>query len=138
MFKETIDYVDFDGNPRTRVAYFNISKSELIELEASEKGGYSTMIQNIVEEKDPQKLLESFKKILRLSYGIKSPDGDRFIKSDEIWEEFSQTGAYEELYMRLATDSDYSANFIKGIIPNVEEIIARIAAGNNANIELVR
>lgn len=128
MLKEVITYKDWDGNERTRTAYFNISKPELLELEVSEKGGFSKMLQDVIEAQDVKKILETFKKILRLSYGVKSNDGERFVKNDEVWEEFAQSPAYEELYMKLATDADYAQNFINSIVPNIDEIVAKMKA----------
>ena len=51
------------------------------------------------------------------AYGEKSPDGKRFIKSPELSEAFSQTEAYSELFMELASDSDAASKFVNGIIP---------------------
>lgn len=137
MLKETINYTDFDGNDRTRVAYFHISKPELMELEASEKEGFSNILREIVETRDLQGLLSNFKKIIHLAYGVKSPDGDRFIKNEEVWEEFSQSGAYEELYMKLATNADYASHFVNEIIPDINEIIDQIKKNNGGELTIV-
>ena len=51
------------------------------------------------------------------SYGEKSADGKRFIKTPEIAEAFSQTEAYSVLFMELATNADSAAAFVNGIIP---------------------
>ena len=51
------------------------------------------------------------------AYGVKSPDGLRFIKNDEVREEFSQTQAYSELFMKLALDADAASKFVNGIMP---------------------
>ena len=61
--------------------------------------------------------MEVFKDIVLRSYGQKSPDGKRFIKSVELTESFSQTEAYSNLFMELATDADAAAAFVNGIIP---------------------
>ena len=52
-----------------------------------------------------------------MAYGIKSDDGKRFMKSDQLREEFSQTAAYDALFMELATNDDAAATFIKGVVP---------------------
>ena len=46
----------------------------------------------------------------------KSDDGKRFVKSGTR-EEFSQTAAYDALFMELATNDDAAATFKKGIVP---------------------
>lgn len=126
MIKEVIKYVDFDGNERTTTAYFNINKAELLDLQLSEKEGFDAMIRYIIENNDVSKSVEVFKKILKLSYGVKSADGNRFVKNQEVWEEFEQSLAYEEIFMKLATDANYSEKFIKGVLPDVEGMVSSI------------
>lgn len=117
MFKKLISYVDYDGNEREEEHYFNLTKSELMEMELTTSGGMEQMIRGIISAQDNGKIVQIFKNIILKSYGIKSPDGKRFIKSPEITEEFTQTGAYDVLFMELATDADKAAEFINGIIP---------------------
>lgn len=117
MLKKMISYTDFDGNTREETCYFNLTKSELTEMELSETGGLTKMIEKIIEKQDGAQILSVFKKLILASYGEKSPDGRRFIKSKELSEEFSQTGAYDTLFMELATDADKASDFIKAVIP---------------------
>lgn len=121
MLKKTITYEDFDGNKRTEDFYFNLSKAELMELEMSTTGGLTQMINKISSEQDSVKIVELFKRILLMSYGEKSPDGKRFIKSKEISEAFSQTTAYSDLFMQLVTEEGEAAKFINAIIPDIPE-----------------
>lgn len=117
MYKMTIDYEDFDGNQRTEDCYFNLTKSKLLEMEMSKEGGLEKYITKIINTQDSPKIMEMFKEIIRESYGEKSDDGRRFIQSEEIFEKFSQTLAYDELFVKLATNADEAAKFINGIIP---------------------
>ncbi len=117
MLKREISYENFDGEQVTETIYFNISKPEIIELEVEYEGGFGKMMERIVEAEDAKQLIHEFKRIVLLSYGKKSEDGKRFIKSDELREEFSQSAAYNELFMELATDDKAAAAFIKGILP---------------------
>ena len=50
------------------------------------------------------------------AYGVKSPDGRRFIKSDEITKEFTQTEAFSVLIDELINGQLYN-DFIYGILP---------------------
>jgi hypothetical protein len=75
------------------------------------------MIQKIVAAQDSPAIIKVFKELILKAYGEKSPDGKRFIKSDEISTAFSQTEAYSQLFMELATDADAAAKFVNGIIP---------------------
>ena len=117
MLKKTITYTDYDGVERTEDFFFNLSKAEVAEMELSNQGGIERLIQQIAMTQDRKRLIELFKSIILKSYGEKSPDGRRFIKSKELSEAFSQTEAYSELFMQLATDSEMASKFINGIMP---------------------
>lgn len=119
MLKKTITYTDYNGAERTEDFYFNLTKAELAEMNLSIEGGMETMIKGIIAAQDGPKLAALFKDILLRSYGEKSPDGRRFIKSPELSAEFTQTEAYSELYIELMTDEtgEKAAAFIKGVLP---------------------
>lgn len=117
MLKKTIPYTDYNGNERTEDFYFNLTKAEIMEMEMSTTGGLSEMIQNIVKTQDAPSIIKIFKDLILKAYGEKSPDGKRFIKSPELSAAFSQTEAYSQLFMELATDADKAAAFVDGIIP---------------------
>lgn len=117
MLKKTITYEDYDGNKRTEDFYFNLSKAEIMEMELSVSGGMTQMLNRIVAEQDSEKIIKTFKEIILKAYGEKSPDGKRFIKSEELSTAFSQTEAFSQLFMELATDADAAAKFVNGIIP---------------------
>lgn len=117
MLKKTITYTDYNDNERTEDFYFNLSKAEITEMELSTTGGLAEMIQKIVNTQDGPKLVKIFKDLVLAAYGEKSPDGKRFIKSEELREAFSQTEAYSELFMELATNAEAASAFINGIMP---------------------
>ena len=117
MFTKTLTYTDFDDNERTETLRFNLSEPEIIEMQSSYPGGLEKMLQKIVEEKDEQKLLAMFKELILKSYGEKTPDGRRFIKSKEMSEAFSQTRAYEQFYMEIMRDTDLAVEFTNKIMP---------------------
>ena len=103
MLKKTITYTDYNGVERTEDKYFNLSKAEIMEMEMSTAGGFAEMVQGIVKAQDAPAIMKIFKDIILKSYGEKSPDGKRFIKSKELSDEFSQTEAYSDLFMELCT-----------------------------------
>ena len=119
MLKKSITYTDYNGNKRTENFYFNLSKAEIMEMELSTSGGLAESIQRIVDAQDSPAIVKTFKDLVLKAYGIKSDDGKRFIKSDEIATAFSQTEAYSQLFMELATDADKAAEFINGIVPTM-------------------
>ena len=125
MLKKTITYIDYNGVERTEDFYFNLSKAEVLELEMGTTGGLTEMINKIVAAQDTPTLIKIFKDLVLRAYGEKSPDGKRFIKSDEIRDAFSQTEAYSNLFMELATDAEAASKFFNGVIPdNVDKPVS--------------
>lgn len=117
MLKKTITYVDYNGVQRTEDFYFNLSKAEVAEMEMSVEGGFSKMLEEIVASKDNVRIVNLFKDMVLKSYGEKSADGRRFVKSKELSEAFSQTEAYSEIFMELALNEEAAAAFVNGIMP---------------------
>lgn len=117
MIKKTVTYTDYNKVERTENFYFNLSKTEVLEMEMSTAGGMAESIQKIIDAKDTPAIIRVFKDLVLKAYGVKSDDGRRFIKSKELSEEFSQTEAYSQIFMELATNADEAAKFVNGIVP---------------------
>lgn len=117
MLKRTMTYETFDGDQVTEDFYFNLTKAELMEMSLGTYGGLDKFIEKIVNTQDTPKIIELFKEIVLKSYGQKSDDGKRFIKSPELRDAFAQTNAYSDLFMTLSTDADEAAAFINGLVP---------------------
>lgn len=117
MLKKTITYTDYNGVERTEDFYFNLSKAEILEMELTVSGGYSEMIQKIIDAQDMPTIISLWKDLVLKAYGVKSADGKRFIKNDEVRDAFAQTEAYSILFMNLSLDADEAAKFVNGIIP---------------------
>ena len=120
MLKKTIKFTDYNDVEREEDFYFNFNRAELTEMELSLDGGMMQHIEKIVAEKDGPKMVELWKELMLKSYGEKSADGRSFIKNDELRTLFSQTEAYSILFMELATDADAAANFVNGILPQID------------------
>ncbi len=121
MLKETITYLDLEGNERTEDFYFNLNKPELMELQSSAEGGFSSKIEAAVKSKDVVKMAAVLKEVVLKAYGVKSSDGKRFIKSKELRDEFEQSVAYEVLFDKLYTEEGYAEKFVNGVIPVIEQ-----------------
>jgi hypothetical protein len=117
MLKKSITYVDFNGDEVSEDFFFHLSKAELVELEVSHKGGLEAAIKRIVEAEDGKAIIAEFKSIVLSSYGQRSEDGRRFIKTQALRDEFESTEAYSTLFMELVTDADKAAEFVRGVIP---------------------
>lgn len=127
MFKYTIKYTDYNGVEREEPYFFNLSKAELMEMELSTQAGVEEMIRVMIATKDNAKIVKLFKELILKSYGIKSEDGRRFIKTDDLRKDFEQSEAYSEFFMKLlANEDELQSKFINGVIsgtnvPNMDE-----------------
>lgn len=134
MLKKTIIYIDFNGNKRTEDFYFNLTRAEVAEMEMGTTGGYAEMLKRIVSAQDTPSIVRILKEFILRSYGEKSPDGKRFIKSDELSQAFAQTEAYSELFMELGGDADAAARFINGVLPSAPNDTAAPTSPNNTPV----
>ena len=134
MYIKAITYTDYDGEERTENFCFNLNKAEIAEMDLSATGGLESTIKEIIAAKDNAKLVQLFKGLILKAYGVKSPDGRRFIKSAQLSEEFSQTEAYSELYLELVTDAGKASEFVKGIMP--QEAVQAVEDHNKPALEM--
>lgn len=116
MHKETITYNDLNGVQRTEVFYFDLSKPEIVKMQASAKGGYDVQLRSIAADLNGAKIMEFFENFITKSYGEKSEDGRRFMKSEEISRSFMETPAYEVLFEKLVTNDKYAADFVNAVM----------------------
>ena len=118
MLTKTITYTDYNGVERTEPFYFNLSQAELIDMQLGGKDGlYSNKLQKMIDNHDAAAIVATIKEFVLKSYGEKTDDGKRFIKSPEISEAFMQTEAYSQLITELLSDDAKSSEFILGIMP---------------------
>lgn len=124
MFKTNIKYTDYNGVERDEPFYFNLSKAELMEMELSTTAGMEEKIRMLISTNDNAAIMSTFKDLILRSYGIKSEDGRRFIKTKELRDQFEQSEAYSEFFIQIISDSSFQQKFINGIIngANVPEM----------------
>jgi hypothetical protein len=131
VLKKTITYEDFNGETVSEDFFFHLSKAELVELEMSHTGGLSATLERIIAAQDNKALIKEFKNLILSSYGKRSDDGRRFIKNQELRDEFESSEAYSTLFMELVTDTDAAIDFVQGMIPaNLEEDAKKLQAAN--------
>ena len=130
MYAKTIKYTDFFGTEKSEEFLFNISKSEIFDLQFSTNGGIEAMIRSIISNRDTNEMGKIFKKIILMSYGEVSSDGKKFLKSEERSKEFEQSAAYDALYTELLTNAQAASDFVNNVIPvsEIEEIIKKANA----------
>lgn len=117
MLKKTIAYVDLNGVERSEDFYFNLSKPEVVKMQGSVKGGYDVRLKSIAADLNGANIMEFFEDLISRSYGEKSEDGRRFMKSPEISKAFMETPAYEVLFEELVTNDRAAADFVNAVMP---------------------
>lgn len=132
MLKKVIKFRDYDDNERETTAYFNLNESELAELieEFGGRDSLTNLFANIKESGDGHRLTTFMRAIIKKAYGIKSGDGLRMKKTEEIWENFYQSEAYNEFFLGVMSSDAENANFLRNVVskrlrPNVEEAIVK-------------
>lgn len=155
MLKKTVNYEDWDGNPQSEVLYFNLSKSDIADnLELSEE---LTAVGKMLEGRDGSErvltipevksVLHIIKKLVKISYGKRSADGKQFVKSDEAWDEFRWSGAYDHFLISLFEDPSRATEFLQAIVPkdlreqaekqvkeNPQQVVQAVAASGIDNM----
>lgn len=115
MFKKTITFTNFNGEKITKDFYFHLSKAELVRM-----GADSTMeerLNRMISAKDNVAIMQEFEQLIRLAVGIRSEDGNSFIKSPEAQAQFMFSPAYDELLVELVTNADAAVDFVQQLLP---------------------
>lgn len=133
MLKQDITYTNYDGVEVTETYYFNISRSELVQMEVHTPGGYVNYLQRLIDAKDSSALMDAFLDLVKKAYGVKSDDGKRFVKSPEAVEDFVNSAAYDELFVKFMTDADFASKFALGVLPkDIDKLADNIRKSNEA------
>lgn len=133
MLKKTISYTNFNDEPKTLEAYFHLGKADIARVAADPK--FLQEMNEASRNQDTKMMLAKIEHLVRLSYGIRSEDGERFIKTDEIQDAFIHSAAYEEFIVQILTSENGFTNFIKGVFNAkvMKEIQDLAAAGKVPN-----
>jgi hypothetical protein len=117
VLAKTINYTNFNGEEVSEIYYFHLSQAELVEMELSHEGGLKASLERLIASENGAEIIKEFKAIILGAYGKRTPDGRRFIKTQELRDEFLSSEAYSVLFMELVTDVDSAVQFIAGIVP---------------------
>lgn len=125
MYRKELTYKDYEGETCTETFWFNLNEVEIVDLEVGiDPNGMLAHLEKIQKAKDKAAAIAFIKNLIRKSFGVKSDDGKKFLKSDRIWEEFEATAAYPALFMTLMSSEVEMEAFINGIVP--QEVRAQI------------
>lgn len=118
MIAKTITYKDFNDVERTETFLFNLTKTELSNLNFKHHGTYGEQLKAIADSNDVKLVTELFNEILIRAYGIKSEDGKNFRKSPQIVDDFVSSAAYDALMTEILGDMDKAAALFIGMLPS--------------------
>lgn len=119
MIMKKIKYKDFNGNEREDEFYFHMSKAEVIKWMTT-NGNYTldSVLMKLIRSENVRDIIGEIDYLITESYGEKSLDGIRFMKTPEIKAKFVESNAYSELFMEIAGDAKKAAEFFNGILPD--------------------
>ena len=122
MISKTIKYVDYNGVEKEGTYWFNMSRADLLDLEASTDGGWEATLRKLIAEQDGRKAYQFFEKFVRDSYGVKTEDGG-FDKDPKHFKAFRNSEAYSELIWGFVEHPEEAAQFINGIVSSVAKTV---------------
>ena len=122
MLKKTVTYKDFNDVEQTDDLFFNLTQTELLELQADFNGKLVEELSSVLGSGNQRLILDTFKRLVLKAYGMKTPDGRRFIKEDpdgrSIAADFTQTMAYDAFMIDLLSGGAAGAgDFVNSIMP---------------------
>lgn len=121
MLKKEITFKDYNGVEKTKSYYFNINRSEMVNMEIRTPQGYEEKVKALLKENDRVKIYDFFMNFIKMTYGVKSEDGSSFIKNDKVFEEFTYSPAYDQLIVDFLKDPDSITAFIEGVMPDMSK-----------------
>lgn len=138
MHAYTVSYEDFNGNPRTETLYFHMGESELIKMEADydQYGGIAGRLRQVVADRDGKVIVEFVEDLISKSYGIKSGDGLRHEKSEDLRAAFMQGNAYQKIFLELAFNATKAADFVNKVLPvNLSKDVDKILSDQGLTMD---
>lgn len=117
MYKKEITYTDFNGVECKETVYFNLTKTELTTWDLQHSGTFSDYLTSISEGKHVKDIYNIFSEIVDRSYGVKSEDGKRFVKTSEALADFKASAAYDQMMIDILSDASLAVEFIQKVMP---------------------
>lgn len=134
MLKKVIKFEDFDGTQATIDAYFNLTKTECVDLnlQFEDEGGLIGYLKKLMANKTPdgqirQKPAVDFvRKIVEMAYGVRPKDDPSlFLKEDDngrkYAQRFKQSAAYDAFVFALLSGDESLDEFVEGVMPEMSQ-----------------
>lgn len=139
MVRRSITYKNFKDEEVTRWFQFNISKTELVDLDKSYGGQFKEVIEAAVDAKDGMKLYDIIKDLIVRSNGEATEDGERFIKTKEVQDKLTETDALSEfIFGMLDGDAKSLLAFIEELLQVPSTNPTKVPVVNESTIETIK
>lgn len=133
MFRKVITFKDFEGKEQTVTAYFNLNKTECVDmnLEYEADGGLIGHLKKLTLAREDGQMLQKpaidfIKLIIEKSYGVRPKDNPSlFLKEDEngkpLFRLFKQSAAYDKYVFDLLTGAESLEEFATNVLPEISD-----------------
>ncbi len=126
MYTVKVNYTDVEGNNVEETLLFHMSSRDWIKADEEKRsvGGYSEYIASYISGDDtsPANVLIVLEDVIKRSYGVRSEDGKKFIRTQEVTDEFLNSLAYDAFLDDLLFRDGLSKDFIQSVLPKNVEI----------------
>jgi len=132
MIKKNIKFKDFDGTEGNIDAFFNLTKTECIDLnlQYEDKGGLIGYLKELLANRTEQgeirqkPAVDFVRKIVEMAYGVRpKEDPTLFLKEDDngrkYVQRFKQSAAYDAFVFSLLSGEESLDAFVEGIMPEI-------------------
>lgn len=131
MITREVTYIDYNGDEQTERYYFDLTVPEMLELSFSSAGDIQSTLERLSNSRKVGEIFSIIQTLIFKSVGVKSDDGKRFVKNEEVLNDFKQSRGYESFLMKMMQDTDYASKFIEQLIPH--DRIKQIAGVEKVN-----
>jgi hypothetical protein len=115
VLRKEITYKNpFDGEEVTETHYFHLTEADIVELDMVHKDGLIAHLITGIANEDKAVVFTQLKEMILKAYG-KRVGNNKFVKNDQVCEEFLSTDAYSALFVSLLRDTNALSAFVNGI-----------------------
>lgn len=125
MFKATIRARSlFNDEVTTQTLYFNMSRREMMDFIKKYDGinSFREYLNSAKTAEDVYAIVEFIDDVLGSAYGERQ--GERFVKSEVIRDNFLNGPLYEALFEKMLNDGNFAVDLLTGIFP--EKIMEQV------------
>lgn len=125
MFKATIRARSlFNDEVTTQTLYFNMSRREMMDFVKKYDGinSFREYLNSAKTAEDVYAIVEFIDDVLGSAYGERQ--GERFVKSEVIRDNFLNGPLYEALFEKMLNDGNFAVDLLTGIFP--EKIMEQV------------